>query len=145
MTADRFLALTESWNRTLSEIPSTLGRLSYMASLRNANTGIYEHFGLADRVGGDETDRLLRNSHLEVFQRWLCFDLERQKAELDEYLSAQEGDRRQIVANWLSLEPYGIWVPAESRDVERKLFYSDLAVVLELIRAEYGVASPDRD
>ena len=53
--------------------------------------------------------------------------------------------RRQIVSSWLTIEPYGNWVPAESRDVERKLFYADLTVILELIRNEYGVASRDPD
>jgi hypothetical protein len=36
-------------------------------------------------------------------------------------------------------------VPGESRDVERKLFLADLGIVLEIIRAEYGVASRDPD
>jgi hypothetical protein len=135
----------ESWARTLAAIPTVLGRLAYLASLRNTNSGIYEHFGLAQRVGEAEADRLLRHSHLEVFQEWLCFGLERQKQELEEYFSEQGGDRREILANWLSLEPYGNWVPAESRDVERKLFYADLEMVLELIRTDYGVASRDPD
>jgi hypothetical protein len=143
MTPHREAALTESWRRTLAGIPGMLGRLSYLASLRNANTGAYEHIGLADRVGPFDTDRLLRRSHLEVFQEWLCFDLERQKQELEDHLSGLEGDKREIIANWLSVEPYSVWVPAESGDVERKLFYSDLAIVLELIRADYGVASRD--
>ena len=62
---------------------------------------------------------------------------------VSKYLSALDGDKREIIANWLSLEPYAVWVPAESRDVERKLFYTDLAIVLDLIRADYGVASRD--
>jgi hypothetical protein len=88
---------------------------------------------------------MIRRSHLGVFQEWLCFGLEQQKEELEEYFSGLEGDRRQIVSNWLTLEPYGRWVPAESRDVERKLFYADLSVILELIRIEYGVASRNPD
>ena len=142
---NRDAVLAESWRRTLAGIPTILGRLAYLASLRNTNTGTYEHFGLAQRVGAAEVDRLLRRSHLEVFEEWLCFGLQRQKHELDEYISDLEGDKREILANWLSLEPYGIWVPTESRDVERKLFYTDLEVVLELIRNEYGVASRNPD
>jgi hypothetical protein len=122
-----------------------LGRLSYLATLRNTNTGTYEHFGLAERVGALDADRLIRRSHMEVFQEWLCFGLHRQKEELQEYLSGVEGDKREIIAHWLSLEPYAVWIPGESRDVERKLFYNDLSVVLELIRTDYGVASRDRD
>jgi hypothetical protein len=145
MTPHREAAATETWSRTLRDIPTLLGRLAYLASLREVNTGTYQHFGLAQRIGEGEVDRMIRRSHLSVFQEWLCFGLEQQKEELEEYFSGLEGDRRQIVSSWLTIEPYGSWVPAESREVERKLFYADLTVVLELIRSEYGVASRDRD
>jgi len=145
MAVDRQTILAESWRRTLGTIPTPLGRLAYLASLRNANTGTYEHFGLAERVGAGEVDRLIRRSHLELFQQWLCFSLERQKEELQAYFSELQGDRREILSNWLHLGPYSSWVPTESRDVERRLFYTDLEMVLELIRSESGVASRDPD
>jgi hypothetical protein len=145
VSANRETAIAESWQRTLAAIPTFIGRLAYLASLRNLNTGSYEHFGLAQRIGEGEVDRTLRRSHVNIFQEWLCFGLQRQKDELEEYFSGLDGDRREIVANWLTLEPYNNWVPGESRDVERKLFYADLAVILELVRTEYGVASRDPD
>ena len=141
----REAAIAESWQRTLSAIPTVIGRVAYLSSLRNVNTGSYEHFGLAQRVGSDEVDRILRRSHMTVFQEWLCFGLERQKEELEEYFSGLEGDRQEIVSSWLTLEPWNNWVPGESRDVERKLFSADLAVILELLRVEYGVSSRDPD
>jgi hypothetical protein len=143
VSSNREAAVVESWQRTLSAIPTLIGRVAYLSSLRNAHTGSYEHFGLAQRVGEDEVNRILRRSHMTAFQEWLCFGLERQKDELDEYFSELEGDKREIISNWLTLEPWNNWVPGESRDVERKLFSADLAVILELIRVEYGVASPD--
>ena len=100
---------------------------------------------MSQKLGASEVDRLLRQNHIQLFQEWLCFGLERQKQELEEYISDIEGDRREVVASWLSLEPYAAWMPADSRDVERKLFCTDLAIVLELIRTEYGVASRDPD
>jgi hypothetical protein len=145
VSSNREASVAESWQRTLSAIPTLIGRVAYLSSLRNAHTGSYEHFGLAQRVGEDEVDRILRRSHVTVFQEWLCFGLERQKEELDEYFSALEGDKREIVSNWLTLEPWNNWVPGESRDVERKLFGADLAVILELIRVECGVSSRDPD
>ena len=145
VTANREGAAAESWQRTLSAIPTLIGRIAYLSSLRNVHTGSYEHAGLAQRIGEDGTDRVIRRSHMSVFQEWLCFGLERQKDELDEYFSGLEGDRREVVSNWLTLEPWNSWVPGESRDVERKLFTADLAVVLELIRVEYGVSSRDPD
>jgi hypothetical protein len=142
---NREAVAAESWQRTLSAIPTSIGRVAYLSSLRNAHTGSYEHYGLAQRVGEDEVDRILRRSHMTVFQEWLCFGLEQQKEELDEYFSGLEGDKREIISNWLTLEPWNNWVPGESRDVERKLFGADLAVILELIRVEYGVSSRDPD
>jgi len=145
MVNDRVALLEESWRRTVAGIGTLLGRLSYLASLRNVNTGGYEHFGLSERVGTAETDRLIRRSHLQVFQEWLAYPLPRQKEQLEEYFSGLEGDRRDILSNWLVLGPYTGWVPGESRDVERQLFFADLEMVLELIRAESGVVSRDPD
>jgi hypothetical protein len=134
-----------AWQRTLSEIPTLIGRVAYLSSLRNLHTGSYEHFGLAQRIGEEEVDRILRHSHIRAFQQWLCFGLEQQKEEIDEYFSGLEGDKREIISNWLTLEPWNHWVPGESRDVERRLFNDDLEVVLESVRVEYGVASRDPD
>lgn len=145
LTPDRERAAADSWQRTLATIPTVLGRLAYLASLRDANTGTYIHFGLAQRIGEGQVDALIRKSHMAVFQEWLCFNLERQTEELEEYWGGLEGDRREILANWLTLKPYAGWVPRESRDLERRLFYADFGVVLELIRAETGVVSPDPD
>jgi hypothetical protein len=145
MNQQRGSILSDSWQRTLAGIPTFPGRLAYLASLRNIHTGGYEHFGLAQRVGEGEVDCLLRRSHVDIFQEWLCFGLERQKEELEEYFLGLPGDKREIIATWLSIEPYGAWVPADSRDVERKLYYTDLSVVLDLIRADYGVSSRDPD
>ena len=137
--------VAESWQRTLEGISSFPGRIAYLASLRNIHSGNYEHMGLAQRIGEEATDMLLRRNHIEIFQEWLCFGLERQKNELDEYLSGLPGDKREIIATWLSIKPYRAWVPADSRDIERNLYYRDLSVVLELVRAEYGVSSRDPD
>jgi len=145
MARDKQATLEESWRRTVGTIDTFLGRLAYLASLRNLNTGAYEHFGLSEKVGAAEVDRLIRQNHLEVFRQWLCFKLERQREELEAYFAGLEGDRREILSNWLVLGPYAAWIPADSRDVERNLFNSDLETVLEVLRAESGVASRDPD
>lgn len=137
--------LSESWQRTLRSITTFPGRMAYLASLRNVNSGSYEHFGLSQKIGTEEVDRLLRTSHIDLFQEWLCFGLDRQRQELEDYLSELEGDKREIIDTWLSLGPFSAWVPAESRDVERKLYFADLSAALDLIRREYGVASRDPD
>ncbi len=122
-----------------------IGRLAYLASLRDLNTGAYQHFGLAQRMGEPETDALLRQCHSTVFLEWLGLNYAAQREDLTAYLESLDGVPGDIFANWLRLEPYQRWLPAESRETERMLFLTDLAAVSELIRAGYGVASPNPD
>jgi hypothetical protein len=138
-------AVGENWRRTLDRIPTIIGRLAFMASLRSTATGTYEHFGIAQRLGAHATDQLLRGVHAELFELWLCCNLERQKEELEEYLSSLGPDKREILWNWLQLKPWSAWIPADSRDVERSLFDTDICAALELLRIEYGVACRDPD
>ena len=66
-------AAADLWRHTLAQIPTVFGRLVYLATLRDANTGVYEHHGLSQIFGEEEADRTLRQSHIEMFNEWLCF------------------------------------------------------------------------
>jgi hypothetical protein len=136
---------SDLWRRTLSQIPSCLGRLAYLSSLRIPNTGRYEHHGLALKFGDSETDKTLRKTHNESFSEWLNYSMEQQKADLELYLSAQEGEKREILENWAALMPYRYYVPASVREPERMLYVSDLEILLKILRNEYGAASLDPD
>jgi len=133
------------WRNTLSQIPSVFGRMVYLCSLRDANTGCYEHYGLAQAFSDEEADRVLRESHEQAFAEWLCFNLEQQKADLDLYLSGLNGNRRTILETWIRLTPYRALIPTVAREVERRLYLTDLETILELLKNEYGVVSPDPD
>jgi len=143
MSPQREASALGAWRRTLAGIPTLLGRLAYLAALRDPNTDKYIHMGLAQRIGDDDSSDIIARTHLESFEEWLCLGLERQKEELDEYLTALDGDRREILHNWLKLAPYKSWVPPESRATERDLFNADLGIVLEVLRVAYGVAPRD--
>jgi len=138
-------AAADLWRHTLVQIPTTFGRLVYLASLRDQNTGHYEHFGLEQMFGFEEADRTLRECHQQAFSEWLCFPLEHQKSELDEYLASLDGPLALILQNWIRFAPYRNFVPAGTRDVERMLYLSDLDTLLELLKREHGVASPDSE
>lgn len=138
-------AVSSVWARTLSQIPTQFGRLHYLAGLRNANTGRYEHHGLAHWCGAEEADRALRASHEQVFAQWLNFPLARQKADFDAFLAGLEGGREVVVRAWLTLEPYRNLVPAAARPVERDLYLAEIEALLALLRNELGVVSPDPD
>src|SRR6478672_862944 len=59
-------ALADLWKHTLSQIPSTYGRLAYLASLRDANSGVYRHHGLSAAFGREESVSAMRKSHQDT-------------------------------------------------------------------------------
>jgi hypothetical protein len=64
---------------------------------------------------------------------------------LEDYLAELNEDKKTILSTWIRLSPYRNFVPAGAREVERMLFTTDLETVLELLRFDYAVASPDQD
>ena len=133
MTLDETPA-AELWRRTLSQITSVFGRLVYLSSLRDPNSGKYLHFGFAQRFTDREADRTLRRSHLNTFEDWLCFSLEEQKEDLERYLAGLDQDPQVVLENWRIMPPFGNFVPVATQSQQRELFNSDLRIVIELIR-----------
>ena len=123
----------ELWRRTLSQIPCFFGRIVYLATLRDTNTGLYQHHGFAQRFTPREADRTLRRSHENIFNDWLTFSLEEQKNDLEMYL-AQTGETRDIVLeNWRKSQPFASFIPANAHAAQKQLFLADLKIVLDLI------------
>jgi hypothetical protein len=133
------------WRHTLARISTLFGKLVYLSSLLSQNSGLYEHPGLAQMFGAEQADETLRQSHARVFQDWLCLNLEQQKADLLEYLAELPGNPATALATWRHLAPYGNFVPAAAQAVERQLYMTDLAMLLELLKHDFGGASPDRE
>ncbi len=143
MRADETPA-AELWNRTVLQIRSIFGRLAYLASLRDANSGIYHHFGFSQRFNERIADKTISRSHQNTFADWLCLSLEQQKSDLELYFSSLDTDRPKILANWRELAPYMNWIPSHSRAADRELYRSDLEIILDVIRQEPGAASKSR-
>lgn len=133
------------WRNTLSRIPTAYGRLVYLSSLRDRDTGRYEHHGLAAIFGEHEAEQALRQSHEDVFKEWLSYDLEQQKADLDLYVSQLTVPKRTVVETWARVSPHRNMIPAGTPELERDLYLLDIETLLELLKNEYDVAGPDRD
>jgi hypothetical protein len=136
-------AASDLWRNTLSQIPSVFGRLMFLTSLRNLNSGRYEHHGLALVFGRLEASNALKKSHREAFAEWLSYDIEEQQADLDLYLSGQLEDKRTILRTWEKLEPYRNVLPSSVKDPERKLYLADLKAILNLLKNASGAGGPD--
>lgn len=138
---ERDRAAEDVWDRTISQIPTTFGRIVYLASLRNENSGRYEHFGLARIYSGEEADRVLRTCHQEVFSDWLNYSLMQQRNDLEAYLNSIDDDRKVVLETWLDLSPYRNLIPSDATAAERRLYLSDLELILDLLRNELSLSS----
>lgn len=127
--------MRDVWGRTLAKIPSAFGKIVYLASLRNENTGKYQHFGLSQIYSDEDADIVLRESHEEAFREWLTYSLEPQKTDLEEYLGGLDDDRATVLEAWSTLTPYRRLIPARATEAECELYISDLELILELLRS----------
>jgi hypothetical protein len=133
---ERDRAAADVWDRTISQIPTTFGKIAYLASLRSGNSGRYQHFGLSRIYSDDEADRVLRACHQEVFAEWLNYSLEQQRNDLEGYLNSIEDNRQTVLKTWLELTPYHNLLPADASAAERRLYLTDLELILDLLRNE---------
>src|ERR1700722_18800346 len=108
-------AAADLWKHTLSQIPTLSGRLVYLATLRDVNSGAYRHHGLAAAFGRDEAARALQESHQATFQGWLNLSLAEKNEDLREYLMALADPQEEVVEHWLRSAVYRSYVPATAR------------------------------
>jgi hypothetical protein len=136
-------ARSNVWRNTLSQMPSVFGRLVYLSSLRDPNTGRYQHAGIASMFGEDGADQALRVHHSQTFAEWLCYDLEQQKADLDLYLSAIVDKRQRVVATWSKIAPYRALIPTSASEWEVALYLADFDALFQLLKNAYGAVEQD--
>jgi len=131
-------ALADLWKHTLSQIPSIYGRVVYLASLRDANSGIYRHHGLSAAFGREESLSALRKSHEDTFREWLNLPLPDKSADLVAYFQSLDENPRQVVTYLARAEPYLSQVPDSASRAQRRQFKMEMEILLELIKNDSG-------
>ena len=126
---------TDTWARTLEQIPTTAGRLFYVSCLRQDGSDRYCHPGLARIYSNEQADRVLRASHESVFAEWLNFSLEQQYNDLRVHLLASQPEPEEL-KTLLEPQTYDRFVPPAAHQPERMLYRTDLETVLELLKRE---------
>jgi hypothetical protein len=135
-------AKEDLWLHTLSQIPTQFGKLQYLASLRDPNTGAYEHHGLFLLFGEKEGAKAMRQNHKRVFSEWLNMDLASQEYDLVGYLAGIGGSMEEILAAWDLLEPWKQYLPNGVMGSEKALYSSDLRTLISLLKHRFGVDVP---
>jgi hypothetical protein len=131
-------ALADLWKHTLSQVPSIYGRLVYLASLRDANSGIYRHHGLSAAFGREESLNALRKSHEDSFGEWLTLPLPSKSADLVTYFQDVDENPRQVVAYLARATPYLSQLPDSASPAQRRQFKMEMEILLELINNDSG-------
>jgi hypothetical protein len=130
--------LADLWKHTLSQIPTTYGRLVYLASLRDPNSGIYRHHGLSAAFGREESVAALRKSHEDTFREWLSLPLSLKRADLITHFHNVQENPRQVVAYLARATPYLSQVPDSASPAQRRQFKMEMEILLELLKNDSG-------
>ena len=133
-------ALADLWKHTLSQIPSVYGRLVYLASLRDPNSGAYRHHGLSAAFGREQSTYALRTSHQQTFLEWLTLPLGAKNNDFRTYfqsVSSEEGP--QAVVTYLARGArYVTQTPDSASPAQRQQFQMEMAILLELLKNDSG-------
>lgn len=127
-------AFDDLLRRTLSKISCDLGRLIYLASTRDYNTGAYHHEGLSARHPGDDAREALQAAHRDVFCQLAASPLEELVGQLEMYVQGSHERPDELVRTWQELEPYRIAIPMHADPTMVQLFLSNIRLALEVLR-----------
>jgi len=136
-------AVDDLRHRTLSEIPRSLDRLIYLASMRDYNTGLYYHDGLASRFTQEVACQALADCHRDAFNQLVSCSLRELVAQMEEYISATHTSPRNFVTAWKKLEPYRVAVPVETDPVVAHFLFSSFKIALAVLEARLHSAQAE--
>ena len=135
-------ALADLWKHTLSRISSVYGRLTYLASLRDPNSGQYRHHGLSTAFGRDESTLAMRESHQQVFKEWLKLPLSEKALDLGEYLTGLDETPAVVASNWLGSGHYNTLMPDRVTRPQQAQFRQELEILLQMLKNAPAAGRP---
>lgn len=117
--------------RTLSAISGLLGRLAYLAGLRQQD-GSYSHWGLSRVHGEDSAQRALTDAHKSTLSMVLRAPLSQLQADVQESSKAQQVPQEKFVSDLQEKE--ALLLPPKSGAGSRRHLSSVLHALSALVR-----------
>jgi hypothetical protein len=119
-------------SRTLAAISSGFGRLYYVSSLKDTNTGRYEHDGLTSLYPENAVQAALPHCHEELFSKILETPLREQEGDLRACFGAAGDKFLEVVESWRENGYFRGMCPEGMPDYLDDLFCSNLAALLAI-------------
>jgi hypothetical protein len=121
--------------RSLASYPRPLDRLIYLASMRDYNTGLYYHDGLASRYSPEVACEAMADCHREAFRQLVGNSLEELVQQLEAYMASTHTSPADFVTAWKGLEPYRVAIPVESDPLAAQLLFSSFRIALAILES----------
>ena len=122
-------------SRTLAVIHSDYGRLYYISSLKDPNTGRYLHDGLMDVYSENSVQAALTQCHEELFSRILETPLSEQEYDLRKCMDSAGDEFWNVVEDWRGTRYYQTMCPRGLPAYLTELFCSNMGALLEVFSA----------
>lgn len=105
----------------------------YLASMRDCNTGLYHHDGLALRYTSTVACEALADCHRQAFQELLGCPVEELVGQMEGYMTSAGLDADDFLASWKKLEPYRLAVPVDTEPLSTDLLVCNLRTALAIL------------
>ena len=122
-------------SQTLAAISSDFGRLYYIASLKNRDSGRYEHEGLSEVYPETSVQQAITHCHEELFSRILETPLSEQQQDLGACLVSAGEQYWDVIESWLETRYFERMCPDGLPYYLQDLFCSNLHALLSIIEA----------
>jgi hypothetical protein len=137
-------AMDDLRSRTLSRMPRALDRLIYLASMRDYNTGLYYHDGMAAQFGEEAACEALAECHGEAMRELVASSLEGLVGQMEAYMDSARTPPRDFLGMWRGIEPYRVAVPVGSDPLAAGFLFSNFRVALAILDARLN-APPEAE
>jgi len=119
-------------SQTLAAITSDFGRLYYVSSLKDSDSGRYEHDGLNSLYPQNAVQAALSHCHEELFSRILETPLREQERDLRACLSNAGDQYWDVIESWREDRSFKGMCPEGLPDYLQDLFCSNMGALLAI-------------